>query len=76
MRILFDQGTPVAIRKAFPNHSVRTVNEQGWSALSNGELLRVAEEAGFEVLLTTHTNLPQQQNLKGRKLLLRHGPAH
>lgn len=30
--------------------------------------MRVAEEAGFEVLLTTDTNLPQQQNLKGRKL--------
>lgn len=34
----------------------------------NGELLRVAEEAGFDVLLTTDTSLPQQQNLQGRKL--------
>jgi len=68
MRILFDQGTPVAIRNALQNHSVRTANEQGWSTLLNGELLRVAEEAGFDVLLTTDTGLPQQQNLKGRKL--------
>lgn len=68
MRVLFDQGTPIAIRDALPNHSTRTVNEQGWSTLSNGELLRVAEEAGFDVLLTTDSNLPQQQNLKGRKL--------
>jgi hypothetical protein len=36
--------------------------------LSNGDLLKAAEEAGFEVLLTTDTNLPHQQNLKGRKL--------
>lgn len=68
MRILFDQGTPVAIRSALQAHTVRTANEQGWSALSNGELLRIAEETGFEVLLTTDTSLPNQQTLKGRKL--------
>ena len=68
MRILFDQGTPVAIRNALQDHSVRTTSQQGWSTLLNGELLRVAEEAGFDVLLTTDTSIPQQQNLKGRKL--------
>jgi len=68
MRVLFDQGTPLAIRNALLDHSVRTVREQGWSTLSNGELLRVAEEAGFEVLLATDTNPPHQQNLKDRTL--------
>ena len=38
--------------------------------MSNGDLLNAAEEAGFEVLLTTDTNLPHQQNLKGRKLAI------
>jgi len=33
-------------------------------------LLKAAEEAGFEVLLTTDTNLPHQQNLKGSKLAI------
>ena len=68
MRILFDQGTPVALRDALQNYSVGTANAQGWSTLTNGELLRVAEQAGFEVLLTTDTNLPHQQNLRGCKL--------
>ena len=68
MRILFDQGVPVAIRDALQGHAVRTANEQSWSALLNGDLLRVAEEAGFDVLLTTDTSLPHQQTLKGRKL--------
>lgn len=68
MRILFDQGTPVAIRDALSNHTVCTAREEGWSALSNGELLTAAEQAGFNVLLTTDTSLPHQQNLKGRKL--------
>lgn len=36
--------------------------------LLNGELMRVAEAAGFDVLLTTDAGLPHQQNLKGRKL--------
>src|SRR5438132_14319731 len=68
MRILFDQGTPVAIRDALQSHTVRSAREEGWSTLSNGELLRAAEEAGFDLLPTTDTNLPHQQNLKGRKL--------
>jgi hypothetical protein len=33
-------------------------------------LLRTAEEAGFEVLLTTDSSLPFQQNLEGRKLAI------
>ena len=68
MRVLFDQGTPVAISDALLNHSVRTAHAEGWSTLANGDLLRVAEEAGFEVMLTTDTSLPRQQNMRGRKL--------
>lgn len=68
MRILFDQGTPIAIRDALKDHFIRTAREQGWSTLTNGEILRVAEEGGFELLLTTDTNLPYQQSLKGRNL--------
>ncbi len=68
MKVLFDQGTPIAIRNALQGHVVRTAHEQGWSTLSNGELLRVAEEDGFEVLLSTDTSLPHQQNLTGLKL--------
>jgi hypothetical protein len=36
--------------------------------LENGDLLTVAEAAGFEVLVTTDKNLRYQQNLAGRKL--------
>jgi hypothetical protein len=70
MLILFDQGTPVAIRHSLPAHVVRTAAEQGWSTLLNGDLLRAAEEAGFEVFLTTDTNIPFQQNLRNRKLAI------
>jgi hypothetical protein len=70
MLILFDQGTPVAIRNSLTGHVVKTAYEQGWSTLLNGELLRVAEEAGFDVLLTTDKNLAYQQNLSGRKIAI------
>jgi len=70
MHILFDQGTPVQIRKFLEGHNVRTAREQGWSDLLNGELLRVAEAEGFDVLLTTDKNIAYQQNLRGLKLAI------
>jgi len=70
MLILLDQGTPVGIRRSLPGHVVKTAHQQGWSTLLNGELLRVAEEAGFDVLLTTDKNLAYQQNLSNRKIAI------
>lgn len=67
MLILLDQGTPVGIRNFLQGHDVRTAHQQGRSTLSNGELLRAAEESGFNVLITTDKNLVYQQNLSSRK---------
>ena len=53
MRVLFDQGTPAPLRQALLPHVVETAYERGWSTLKNGELLRAAEAAGFDVLVTT-----------------------
>lgn len=36
--------------------------------LENGKLLQVAEQSGFDVLLTSDQNMRHQQNLTGRKL--------
>ncbi len=63
MRVLFDQGTPVPLRRRLTRHEVVTVHERGWSQLKNGELLASAEREGFAVLVTTDTNLKHQQNL-------------
>jgi hypothetical protein len=41
-----------------------------WGELANGELLDVAERAGFEVLVTTDKSIRFQQNLKARKISL------
>jgi hypothetical protein len=70
MRILFDQGTPVPLRKFLPGHIIKTAYQEGWSTLLNGDLLRVAEEAGFDLLLTADKSLAYQQNLAGRKIAI------
>ena len=70
MLILFDQGTPVGIRNSLSGHVVRTARQQGWSTLLNGELLSAAEQAGFDVLLTTDKNLAYQQNLSNRQIAI------
>jgi hypothetical protein len=68
MLILFDNGTPAPLRYALKNHVVVEAIERGWDTLANGELIAAAEEAGFELLLTTDKNLRYQHNLKDRKI--------
>jgi len=68
MLILFDQATPVPLRPYLKGHVVRTAAQQGWDRLRNGDLLRVAEEAGFAMLITTDKNMRYQQSLEGRKI--------
>ena len=70
MRILFDQGTPVPLRRSLSGHDVATAYELGWSTVINGDLIRLAEQEGYELLITTDTNLRYQQNLKDRNLAI------
>jgi hypothetical protein len=70
MLILFDQGTPVPIRPFLKEHTVQTTAERGWDTLENGELLRAAEAAGFDVLVTPDKNMRYQQNLTVRTIAL------
>ncbi len=48
----------------------------GWGELRNGDLLRAAEEAGFDVLMTADQNLRYQQNLAARKMALLIPPSN
>jgi hypothetical protein len=70
MRILFDHGTPSGIAESLSGHDVTEAIERGWDRISNGELLNVAEAAGFDVLLTTDKRIRYQQNLTGRKIAI------
>ena len=68
MKVLFDQGTPVPLRRHLSEHRVETAYERGWSNLRNGALLDRAEAEGFELLVTTDQSLRHQQNLAARRL--------
>ena len=70
MQILFDQGTPAPLRRFLTAHDVSTAYEQGWSTVTNGDLIRLAEQQGYELLITTDTNLRYQQNLKTRAIAI------
>ena len=70
MRVLFDQGTPVPIRRHLTGHEVGISAELGWEELRNGELLLAAEQAGFKIFLTTDKNLRYQQNLAERVIAI------
>jgi hypothetical protein len=70
MKILFDNGAPNPIARSLTGHEVTYARRIGWHELSNGELIRRAEEAGYDVLLSTDKNIRYQQNLLGRKIAL------
>lgn len=70
MFVLFDQGTPVPLRLFLKGHVVETAAQRGWDKLKNGELLKAAEEAGFEVFLTPDKNIRYQQNLGIRTIAI------
>jgi len=70
VKVLFDHNVPYGLRKALTDHSVFLADQMGWAEIGNGELLRRAEEAGFEVMLTCDQNLIYQQNMAKRQIAL------
>ena len=67
--MLLDECVPRRLRREFPGHDVRTVNEMGWSGVKNGPLLRRAAEE-FDVFLTVDQGVEYQQNLVGLDLAI------
>src|SRR5438045_1101365 len=70
MLILFDHGTPRGLARALPNHTIVTAKAKGWDKLNNGDLLKAAESAAMDLLLTTDQRIRYQQNLTGRKIAI------
>ena len=61
-RVLLDENLPRKLRRDLPEFFVRTVQEEGWTSFTNGELLGRAHQT-FDVLLTADRRLQFQQNL-------------
>ena len=66
----FDHGTPRSIARWLHDHTVVEAIERRGARLNNGALLKMAEEAGFDLLLSTDKNIQYQQNLKDRRIAI------
>jgi predicted nuclease of predicted toxin-antitoxin system len=63
VRVLLDEQLPRHLARDLTGHHVRTVQQEGWAGLTNGELLRRAADSGFDVFVTADQNLEFQQHL-------------
>ena len=68
VRILLDEQLPRQLAPYLVGHDVRTVQQESWAGLKNGQLLSAAETAGFAVFLTGDQSLQFQQNISKRRL--------
>jgi predicted nuclease of predicted toxin-antitoxin system len=78
VKLLIDECIDERLRHLFLGHDCHTAHHAGLAGMQNGLLLDAAEAAGFDVLITVDQNIPQQQNLSGRKLaiLILRGPTN
>lgn len=70
MKVLLDENLPHLLRNNLGDHDVFTVRYKGWAGLKNGELLKMAEDDGFEVFITGDQTLSYEQNLGGRRVAM------
>jgi hypothetical protein len=68
VKVLLDENIPHLLRNNLGDHDVFTVRYKGWAGLKNGELLKTAEDDGFEAFITGDQTISYEQNLAGRRL--------
>ena len=68
MKVLLDECVPRKFKESLPGHECSTVPEVGFAGKKNGELLALAEGAGFQVFLTVDRGIEYQQNLQPRTI--------
>ncbi len=68
MKIVLDENLDHRLRLRLAGHEVFTVLFLGWAGLQNGKLLRNAESAAFDILITGDQTLYHEQNLVGMRL--------
>jgi predicted nuclease of predicted toxin-antitoxin system len=70
-RVLLDEGVPRHLAGPLEAAGFSTTPyPNAWKQMTNGEVLSMAEQSGFDVLVTNDRSIYSQQNLRGRKLAL------
>jgi hypothetical protein len=65
-----DEAITSKLKQELPDHEVFTVQDMGWRAKKDAELLVLADQS-FDALLTTDRNMQYQQNIaKLRRLAI------
>ena len=67
MRIVLDECLPRRLTRELPGHETRTVQQMGWSGISNGKLLSLIC-GRFDAFITVDSNLASEQNLSSLPL--------
>ncbi len=70
MKVLLDENIPERFWRRLGTHEAMTVAYMGWRTYKNGELLKRAEQQGFQVFVTGDQNLSYQQNMTERQIAL------
>jgi len=68
MKILLDECLPLDFRHSLLPHNAHTAEWAGLKGKKNGELLRLAEAAGYDALLTVDQGIPHQLSPAGRRI--------
>jgi hypothetical protein len=63
VKVLLDENLPHDFRHDLAGHDVFTVAYMGWTGVTNGELLRPALSARFDVVITKDAGIEYEQNL-------------
>lgn len=70
-RVLLDESLPRQLAAFLIASGISaTPYPNDWKQTRNGDLLTLAEQAGFDVLITSDRSIDSQQNLRGRTIAL------
>jgi predicted nuclease of predicted toxin-antitoxin system len=70
-RVLLDEGVPRHLAEPLNAAGIAATSyPNAWKQITNGALLTLAEQQGFDVLVTNDKNMGAQQNLRGRNIAI------
>ncbi len=68
MKILLDQNISRKLRPLLPGHMVFAAKSVGLDRMPDGDMIRTAETAGYELLITADKSIHHQQNNATRRI--------
>ena len=62
-KVLLDENLPHELRFYIPGHDVRTTQFMRWDGTENGDLLNLAIDDGFDVIVTVDRRMPLDHDI-------------